>query len=508
MKDMLQPNRALPPSPALSKAWAVASLLACASWSAQALSLGPFSVESALGEPLRAAIEITHYKVEDLRKLQVQLAAPASFEQAGMAFHPALQGLQTRLEFRGDGKPYIALFGQSPIDEHFVDLIVEAQWPSGRLAMNYTVLVSPVGALKPRTEKPPTESLPSAAIMAPVVSPQALAVTARPAALSPVRNAADTITVRAGDTASKLLLHPLPANVSLDQMLLAMVRANPEAFIEGNVNLLREGAQVQLPNAQDAARISAEEARQTVIAQTVDFVAYARRLAQSAHKATETASREMTGKLSPEAPTPAPPLPVQDTLTLSKREVTSDSAEARLAVEREIQDKTEQLAALKKNLDSLKALSATPAPTAPPPAEAAERPAEPSALQPSLPVAAAEATAKAAPRSLLEQVSRNPSIWGWVMALLAVMAGLVWAVRRRPAAAHADLFGTAKLPDQAHDTPRQTAPTRVPLPSGLPPQFAGLDLNLTPAPEATPPASAQGSAPTSAPVAIPPGPQA
>lgn len=493
----------------LVRSWAVASVLVCASGLTQALSLGHFSVESGLGQPLRAAIEVTQYKVEDLRRLQVQLAEPASFEQAGMTFHPALNGLQTRLEFRGDGKPYIALSGQVPVNEHFVDVIVQVQWPSGRLAMNYTLLVSPVGAVKAPADKPLADD----ALIAPVVAPHTLAPVAMPVVGSEGTAPSETITVRAGDTASRLLLPKMPAGVSLDQMLLAMVRANPEAFIEGNVNLLREGAQVQLPQAQEAARISAEEARQTVIAQTVDFVAYARRLAQSAVKTSETTSREMTGKLSPAPPTPAPPLPVQDTLTLSKREVTTDSAEARLAVEREIQDKTEQLAALKKNLDSLKALSATAA-TAANPAETSERPAEPSALQPSLPVAAAEATAKAAPRSLLEQVSRNPSIWAWVMALLAGMAGLVWAVRRRPASAPADFFGTASRPAQAEadSTPPQTAPTLGPLPSGLPPQFAGLDLNLTPHPEATHPASAQTavqtSAPTPAPVGHPPGPQA
>ena len=121
----------------------MASVLACASLLANAVTLGPLSVESGLGQPLRAAIEITQYKVEDLRKLKIQLAEFASFEQAGMAFNPALNGLQARLEFRGDGKPYIALAGQIPVTDHFVDVIVEAQWPSGRLAMNYTLLVSP-----------------------------------------------------------------------------------------------------------------------------------------------------------------------------------------------------------------------------------------------------------------------------------------------------------------------------------------------------------------------------
>lgn len=460
----------------LARSWAVASLLACASLSAKALTLGHFSVESGLGQPLRAAIEITQYKVEDLRKLKVQLAEPASFEQAGMAFHPALNGLQTRLEFRGDGKPYIALSGQTPVDDHFLDVIVEAQWPSGRLAMNYTLLVSPVGAVKAPIEK----TRPDDPVLAPVVSAQALTPVAVPVAAPQSPVAEEAITVQTGDTASRLLLQKMPAGVSLEQMLLAMVRANPEAFIEGNVHLLREGAQVRLPQAQDAAQISAEEARQTVIAQTVDFVAYARRLAQSTLKAPETAGREMTGKVAAEAPLPAPPRPVQDTLTLSKRELTADSAEARLAVEREIQDKTEQLAALKKNLETLKSLSATPdaAPTTP---------AAPSALQPSLPVAATSTTSTA----WFNAIGRNPSIGAWAMALLVAMGGVVWLARRRPAAAHEDLFGTANMPPEAGDTPPHVAPVLTPFPSGLPPQFAGLDLNLTPAPDApkaTPPA--------------------
>ena len=465
----------------LAKYWAVAAVLACASLPAKALTLGQFSVESGLGQPLRAAIEITNYKVEDLRKLKVQLAEPASFEQAGMAFPQALNGLQARLEFRGDGKPYIALIGQMPVNDNFLDVIVEAQWPTGRLAMNYTLLVSPLGPPKASAEKAKGDET----LIAPVVSPKALAPVVVPEIDTQGKDVEEAITVRSGDTASRLVLRKMPAGVSLDQMLLAMVRANPEAFIEGNVNLLREGAQVQLPNAQEAAQVSAEEARQTVIAQTIDFVAYARRLAQTPMKASATATREMTGKVG-ELQAPEQPQNAQDKLTLSKREITVDSAEARLAVEREIQDKTEQLTALKKNLETLKSLAAASG-------SSTTSSSEPSALTPSLPKAVAES----APRSLLDQFSSNPSIWAWVMALLAGMAAWVWVVRRRPDP-HESLFG----PTSSQAKAPTLAPTLTPFPSGLPPQFANLDLNLTPepipasAPESEPKRATQAATPT------------
>jgi hypothetical protein len=238
-------------------------------------------------------------------------------------------------------------------------------------------------------------------------------------------------------------------------------------------------------------------------------------LAQSALQAPETASREVTGLVgaSPTPPpTPALAQPLQDKLTLSQRDTTTGSAEARLAVEREIQDKTEQLAALKKNLESLTALSATPD-TSQPLSTPAEASATPSVLTPNLPLAASEAL-QAQP--WLERIGSSPSLWAWVLALLAGMSAWVWVVRRKPATP-ADLFGSAtrqapRLDRTAESTAETTtdssnttteastmAPPVAVSPfsgAGLPPQFAHLDLNLTPAPDTRPdPAAAPAQGP-------------
>ncbi len=78
-----------------------------------ALTLGKFQVQSAIGEPLRAEVEVTQFTPDELRGLQAQLAAPANFRQAGMEFNPALQGVVTRIENRNDGQPVITLTGST-----------------------------------------------------------------------------------------------------------------------------------------------------------------------------------------------------------------------------------------------------------------------------------------------------------------------------------------------------------------------------------------------------------
>ena len=114
---------------------------------------------------------------------------------------------------------------------------------------------------------------------------------ARPAPVAPAPVEAETlrtgsggeqVTVRAGDTASKIAGAYKPADVSLDQMLVALLRANPNAFIGGNMNRMKAGAVLDLPDASQAAATPAPEARRTVTAQSRDFGDYRRRLADNA----------------------------------------------------------------------------------------------------------------------------------------------------------------------------------------------------------------------------------
>jgi len=246
----------------------------------------------------------------------------------------------------------------------------------------------------------------------------------------------------------------IPANVSTDQMLLALVRANPNAFIEGNVNLVRAGTVLRMPKAGEATQISRTEARQTVMAQNRDFAAYARRVAESPLLVGSAQSREMSGTVAKESPNAPAASAKQDKLTLSKAQVGNDSAEAKLAAEREAKDAADQLGALNKNMQDLEAL-------------AKDRKADAATtVSSNLPDSGNSDT------PLLEQLSQNKSVWAWVVgALLALLALVLWS--RKKNTKSNEVFAPSY-----DDIPSQP----VAAATSIPPQMSGIDLNLNSSP--------------------------
>ena len=106
------------------------------------------------------------------------------------------------------------------------------------------------------------------------------------------------VTVRPGDNASKIAAQNKPASVSLDQMLVALLRGNPDAFVGGNINVIKSGAVVDIPDEQAATRLSPGEARQTLIAQSRDFNTFRRKLADGVPATqVDSADRQAGGKV-------------------------------------------------------------------------------------------------------------------------------------------------------------------------------------------------------------------
>lgn len=456
--------------------------IATGSMSAQALTLGRLQTLSGMGEPLLAEVEITSVTPEEAQGLRAQIAAPRAFKQAGMEFNPALEGLTSRIENRSGGRSFIVLQGRKPVQDTFIDLILETQWSTGQLVRNYALLLnSATDKAQPPTASPPAKvALPAAAATAPAAESQeprveynaqnvpvyrfdniasGTASAAAPSGLAtpavqahPSASSDQTVTVSAGQTASHLALAHMPSSVSLDQMLVAMLKNNPGAFIEENVNLVRAGAVLRMPSAEQALQTSPQEARQIVLAQTRDFAAYARRLAESPLQVTQGTGRESSGKVSADVQSPTTQ-DAQDTLTLSKPQMAKDNAEAKVAAEREAKESAEQAADLKKNIEDLNSLMA------------AASAAKPSTATPVLAGAS--------------DASPGKPLWMWGAGALALLLGLLmWKRNRRHAS-------QATFAPSYDDEPAAAAGNA----SSIPPSMAGIDLDLPANPAAAVPAS-------------------
>ena len=290
----------------LTAAVASAVLLSSA---ASAAGLGKLTVLSALGQPLRAEIELTAVSNEEAGGLVAKLASAEAYRAANIEFNPALLALRFNVEQRG-GRQFVRISSTQPLNEPFVDLLLELAWDNGRLVREYTFLLDPAelrapqpaqvaaapAAQRPRAAAPATATAadPSAA-PAPATRPQRSTRAAERAAAAEEAgprspNAASRYRVRRGDTLSDIAVRLKPTDVSLDMMLVALYRANPDAFIGNNMNRLKSGQILTVPAGDSLRGGDAEDARGTVVAHAADFDAYRAKLAGQV--ATSTPARD------------------------------------------------------------------------------------------------------------------------------------------------------------------------------------------------------------------------
>ena len=448
---------------------------------AAALSLGAIHVQSHLGEPLRAEIDIPELSAAEAGSLQTTMATPDIFQAHGMEFGAIARSVRIELVHRAQGMSKIKLSTTTPVNDPFVDLILQANWNAGNLTRSYTLLLDP----------PPATAAPAPTVAAQASAPaqtgrsyrsqpRVQATIPATAAASPAATpAADNVTVRPGDTAGRIATAHAIAGVSLDQMLVAMLHNNPSAFIGGNVNRIKAGAVLSLPNAEQAQSTSATEARQIVAAQSKDFNAYRRKLAERTAKAqVAAAERSAAGKVQAQVQDNAPTATPADKLTLSKGAVAAKAEEA-LAQKKQAAAQDARAQELQRNLAELEKISNDAAPEAPatagsvaaspettaapgtaapqdsaatlavpanPPAPATEESTstatdtpepEPAAATPK-----AEAPKKPAPKkpvappppapepSLLDELLGNPLVPAGAAAIVALLGLLVWRKRK------------------------------------------------------------------------------
>ncbi|MDE2082846.1 MAG: hypothetical protein KGI90_15955, partial [Burkholderiales bacterium] len=117
---------------------------------AYALGLGRVTVQSALGETLKAEIDVTSLTPDEASSLKLGVASPDAYKAAGMDYHAVLAGTHVRLVKRPDGRNMLVVTSDRAVLEPFLDVIVEANWSSGRLVREYTMLFDPPLAPSPQ----------------------------------------------------------------------------------------------------------------------------------------------------------------------------------------------------------------------------------------------------------------------------------------------------------------------------------------------------------------------
>jgi len=172
---------AAPVAPRLGRLCTIAAAVATLAFpmaDAWALSLGRIAVQSALGQPLRAEIDIPAITPDEAGSLTAVVAPLSAFKSAGMDYNAVLSGVRIQLQPRGDGRAVLQLTSDRVINDPFVDLIIEANWASGRIVRDYTLLFDPpemarnapqaITVAPPPPRQPDYTPAPAAAAPAPV----------------------------------------------------------------------------------------------------------------------------------------------------------------------------------------------------------------------------------------------------------------------------------------------------------------------------------------------------
>ena len=251
-----------------------------------ALGLGEIKISSGLNQRLSAEIPMFSLRPNDVDGMQIVLGSAEQFRRAGVARPFSLTKLRFQTEDFGDGKGVIRVSTQSAVNEPFLDFLVEVNWPSGRLVREFTVLLDPpvYGAAIRQTV---ARTVPTVQPSAPTAAGAAVALPRRPSINQPSSNTGTRSAasgqygpVKRKDTLWALSSRLRPdRSVTLQQMMLAILQANPQAFINGNVNALRAGAILRVPTKDDVSAIRNEEALAYIRQQNTEWDEVRRSLA-------------------------------------------------------------------------------------------------------------------------------------------------------------------------------------------------------------------------------------
>ncbi len=259
----------------------LAVLLAWIPLSVNAAGLGKLTVNSGLGEPLNAEIELVSTTPEEMSSLSARIAPEEAYSAQGIERVGIHNSIRVEVSKRA-GTSVLKLSSSQPVADPFLDMLIQVDWATGRLVREYTVLLDPPGYSAEQTNNisvpeaaqtvspAPVQSMPEKAKPEPVVSSSQKT--------APVENNEDYKTKR-GDSLAKIAREMQVQDVSLDQMLVGLYRANKDAFDNDNMNQLKVGKIIKVPTQAELLATPKQDASKEVRVQAADWNNYRNKLA-------------------------------------------------------------------------------------------------------------------------------------------------------------------------------------------------------------------------------------
>lgn len=239
---------------------------------ASALGLGEIKLLSTLNQPLEAEIKLLQASDLTRDEILINLASSEDFQRAGIDREFFLTDLKFSVDVDASGGPVIRVTTRKPVREPYLNFLLESQWPNGRILREYTLLmdlplfgddnVRPVQSASTRAVEPQTAAPRPPRQQAVAPQPPAQQDRQRQTRTASAQRGADVYgPVGSSDTLWEIALKTRPSRqYSVQQTMLAIQRLNPEAFINGNINLLRKGQVLRIPSGTDIENVSERQA--------------------------------------------------------------------------------------------------------------------------------------------------------------------------------------------------------------------------------------------------------
>ena len=284
--------------------------------SSHAAGLGKLNVNSGIGEPLKAEIELLSVTPEELSTLAASIASEDAYAQQGIPRLGIHNNIKVDIAKNADGSPVLRIRSSQPVSDPYLDMLIQVDWATGRLQREYTVLLDPPG-YKPDTSAASTPvTLPSTGgtsntqstnrastsnlsdATQPVTQktkkqkrPPPPVVKQEPVS-EPVAKGDQELTTKRGDTLIAVAKEVQVEGVSLDQMLVGLYENNKEAFAKGNMNRLKVGQIIKVPSKEVLTSVDGQQAKKTIKMHSVNWNAYRNALAGNVEAAPAMAEAE------------------------------------------------------------------------------------------------------------------------------------------------------------------------------------------------------------------------